>query len=68
MTRGRGQGARQSDNQPNKRSATKGGGKLCIFICFVVAQNHLWGQGGLSSFCFSPAKTSYVHLGKNSLM
>ena len=66
MTRGRGQGARQSDNQPNERGATKGGGRLCIFLCFIVAQNHLRGQGGRSSF-FSPAKTSYVRLAKISL-
>ncbi len=29
---------------------------MCIFLCFVVAQNHLWGQGGLSSFVFLPPK------------
>ena len=35
--------------------------RLYIFLCFVVAQNHLSGQGGLYSF-FSPAKTSYIWL------
>jgi hypothetical protein len=34
---------------------------LCIILCFVVVQNHLSGRGGgLSSFFFAPAETSYL--------